>query len=431
MVIQSIRGMNDILPEKTPLWQYLEAALRQAIPAYGYQEIRLPYLESTALFKRAIGEVTDIVEKEMYTFMDRNGDSLSLRPEGTAGCVRACIQHHLLYNQTQRLWYTGPMFRYERPQKGRYRQFYQLGVEAYGFSGIDIELELILMGARLWEILDIHAHITLDINTLGTLTERQHYREKLVTYFQEHKSVLDEDSLRRLKSNPLRILDSKNPALQALIEAAPKLIDFLETTSRERFEQLCQCLDHAGITYRVNPRLVRGLDYYSHTVFEWVTHDLGSQGTVCAGGRYDSLITQLGGDTCPAVGFAIGIERLVLLLENLPHIAEKLPPVADIVVLLLGNAANTRGRIWLETLRRECPHYNIIAHCGDSSMKNQFKKADKSDARIALILGEDEMNNHTIGVKFLRENHAQETVEQSQIVSYLNVNDKSFNYGVR
>ena len=310
--IQSIRGMNDILPEKTPAWQYLECQLTQIIQSYAYQEIRMPLLENTALFKRAIGDVTDIVEKEMYTFLDRNHESISLRPEGTASCVRACLQHHLLYNQTQKLWYSGPMFRYERPQKGRYRQFYHLGVETYGFPGIDVELELILMAARFWEVLGVDKSIVLEINTLGTAAERQQYRNILIDYFKKHLVLLDEDSLRRLENNPLRILDSKKPEMQSIIAAAPRLIDHLTTDSQQRFEQLCHILKSTAIPFRINHRLVRGLDYYNHTVFEWVTEDLGAQGTICAGGRYDTLVSQLGGNPCPAFGFAIGLDRLLL-----------------------------------------------------------------------------------------------------------------------
>ncbi|NDE56828.1 MAG: histidine--tRNA ligase, partial [Gammaproteobacteria bacterium] len=314
--IQAIRGMHDILPTQTPRWQYVENLLRRVMGAYGYQEIRLPIVEKTDLFKRSIGEVTDIVEKEMYTFEDRNGDSLTLRPEGTAGCLRACLEHGLLYHQTQRLWYMGQMFRHERPQKGRYRQFHQLGVEAYGMVGPDIDAELILLSYRLWRDLGIDHQLRLEINSLGTSEERSRYRERLVVYFRQHLEVLDEESLRRLETNPLRILDSKNPDLRAIIAGAPSLIEELQEESRAHFEGLLSRLDRLGLPYVVNPRLVRGLDYYSRTVFEWVTDALGAQGTVCAGGRYDGLVEQLGGKESTAVGFALGMERLIELLSN-------------------------------------------------------------------------------------------------------------------
>ncbi len=316
--IQAIRGMNDILPTETPRWRFVEGVFRDLMAAYGYSEIRLPAVEKTELFKRSIGEVTDIVEKEMYTFEDRNGDSLTLRPEGTAGCVRACIQNGLIHNQTQRLWYLGAMFRHERPQKGRYRQFHQLGVEVFGFAGPDIDAELIAMTARFWHKLGMSDEVRLEINSLGSAAARHTYRETLVAYLQQHRAQLDEDSLRRLDTNPLRILDSKNPAMQALIEAAPKLMDHLDDESREHFETLCGMLQAMGIEYRINPRLVRGLDYYSKTVFEWVTDRLGAQGTVCAGGRFDGLVEQLGARPSSAIGFALGLERLVALLEEKP-----------------------------------------------------------------------------------------------------------------
>ncbi len=421
-MIQSIRGMNDILPEKTFAWQSLETHLRDLIQSYGYQEIRLPLLEDTALFKRAIGEVTDIVEKEMYTFSDKNGDSLSLRPEGTAGCLRACIQHSLLRNQTQRLWYSGPMFRHERPQKGRYRQFYQCGVEAYGFPDIDIELEIILMTVQLWETLGLQEMLMLEINTLGTLEERQVYREHLIQYFSAHQACLDEDSQRRLTTNPLRILDSKNPSMQTLIENAPRLMDYFNDNSKKRFEQLCQKLEQFAIPFRINTRLVRGLDYYSHTVFEWVTRDLGAQGTVCAGGRYDKLISQLGGSESSAFGFGLGIERLLLLLEEKTNFFENLPASADIYALFMGEAAETEGLIWIEKLRRQLyshGHYRLMAHCGNGSVKSQWKKADKSNARIALILGDSEMANKTASIKFLREERSQIEIKQDEVVPFL------------
>lgn len=423
--IQAIRGMNDILPEKTPAWQYLENLLQSLIQSYGYQEIRLPLLENTALFKRAIGEITDIVEKEMYTFLDRNGDSVSLRPEGTASCVRACLQNQLLYNQTQKLWYSGPMFRYERPQKGRYRQFYQLGVEAYGFLGIDIELEIILMTAHLWKMLNIETSLSLEINTLGTAEERQAYREMLVAYFKQHIDLLDDDSLRRLEKNPLRILDSKKPELQSVIEKAPRLIEYLQPESKERFDNLCQLLTKAGITFHINTRLVRGLDYYNHTVFEWVTSALGAQGTICAGGRYDSLVSQLSGNAknnnTGAFGFGLGVDRLLLFLEEVPEFRKKIPSTLDIFVIFLGNKAQEEGLLWLQKLRIEMPGYRIgTQSC--SNLKSQLKKADKSGASIALIMGDNEITNQTVGIKFLRENdqtHPQTEVPQKEATIFL------------
>ena len=346
-IIRSVRGMNDILPEMTPYWQAVETSLRRVLESYGYQEVRLPILEKTELFKRSIGEVTDIVEKEMYTFDDRNGDSLTLRPEGTAGCVRAAMEHGL-FNQQQRLWYMGPMFRHERPQKGRYRQFHQLGVEAYGFSGPDIDAEMILLTARLWKTLGLE-NITLQINSLGSTEARLQYRQKLVEYYQAHADQLDEDSQRRLLSNPLRILDSKNPDMQALNEAAPKLIDYLDEASAEHFDQLCQTLRQAGVQFEINLRLVRGLDYYGRTVFEWVTDQLGAQGTVCAGGRYDGLIDQLGGKASTAIGFAIGLERLIALLEagNVLHEVDG----PDAYLVAVGDAAAARSLLLAESLR--------------------------------------------------------------------------------
>ena len=373
-IIRSIRGMNDLLPETTPYWQVIETTLKNVLAGYGYQEIRFPIVEKTELFKRSIGEVTDIVEKEMYTFEDRNGDSLTLRPEGTAGCVRAAMENGLL-NQTQRLWYMGPMFRHERPQKGRYRQFHQLGVEAYGFDGPDIDAEMIMLTARLWKALGLKG-VTLQINSLGSTQARLAYREVLIAYFEKHQAELDEDSQRRLHSNPLRILDSKNPAMQALNEAAPKLIDHLDDESKQHFEQLCQILDSVGIDYEINPRLVRGLDYYGKTVFEWVTDQLGSQGTVCAGGRYDGLVAQLGGKGATAIGFAIGLERLVALLEA----TQALPDIkqTDAYLVAVGEQAMAQAPLLTERLRDELPGIKLISHCGGGSFKSQFKRADRS-----------------------------------------------------
>ncbi len=395
--IQSVRGMNDILPTQTPYWQAIETALKQVLSRYGYQEIRFPIVEKTVLFSRAIGEVTDIVEKEMYTFEDRNGDMLTLRPEGTAGCLRAAMQNSLL-DQPQRLWYMGPMFRHERPQKGRYRQFHQVGVEAYGFAGPDIDAEMIMMTARLWQRLNVTG-LTLQLNSLGTIEARQAYRVVLIAYFEAHRDELDEDSLRRLESNPLRILDSKNPAMQALNEGAPKLLDHLDAPSKQEFEQLCTLLDQAGIAYEINPRLVRGLDYYGKTVFEWVTDQLGAQGTVCAGGRYDGLVSQLGGRSSSAIGFAIGIERLLGLLEAM----DALPDVGtlDAYLVVVGEQAAARGLLLAEQWRDAMPALKLMIHCGGGSFKSQFKRADKSGAKWALILGDDEIAQQEVGVKTL------------------------------
>jgi len=413
-IIRSIRGMNDLLPETTPYWQVIETTLKNVLAGYGYQEIRFPIVEKTELFKRSIGEVTDIVEKEMYTFEDRNGDSLTLRPEGTAGCVRAAMENGLL-NQTQRLWYMGPMFRHERPQKGRYRQFHQLGVEAYGFDGPDIDAEMIMLTARLWKALGLKG-VTLQINSLGSTQARLAYREVLIAYFEKHQAELDEDSQRRLHSNPLRILDSKNPAMQALNEAAPKLIDHLDDESKQHFEQLCQILDSVGIDYEINPRLVRGLDYYGKTVFEWVTDQLGSQGTVCAGGRYDGLVAQLGGKGATAIGFAIGLERLVALLEA----TQALPDIkqTDAYLVAVGEQAMAQAPLLTERLRDELPGIKLISHCGGGSFKSQFKRADRSGARWTLILGDDEVSSQTIGIKTM-ETGEQQTIRWAELPSFL------------
>ncbi|MES9860469.1 MAG: histidine--tRNA ligase [Candidatus Thiodiazotropha sp. LLP2] len=397
--IQAIRGMKDILPQQTPVWQFFEDRVRSVLSRYGYAEIRMPIVEMTDLFKRSIGEVTDIVEKEMYTFEDRNGDSLTLRPEGTAGCVRAGLEHGLIFNQTQRLWYQGAMFRHERPQKGRYRQFHQIGVETFGMSGPDIDLELILITARIWRELGLK-DLELQINTLGTAEERANYRDQLVDYFKQRMDLLDEDSKRRLESNPLRILDSKNPAMAELIAEAPTLMAHLGDTSRAHYEAICQGLDLAGVNYVQNPRLVRGLDYYSRTVFEWVTDSLGAQGTVCAGGRYDGLVKQLGGRETTAVGFAMGIERLISLLEEI-DLTERLP-VPDVYLVTLGEEPERVGLKLAEQLRDALPELRLINHCGGGGFKSQLKKADKSQARFALILGEDELNNGEIALKPLR-----------------------------
>jgi histidyl-tRNA synthetase len=416
--IQSIRGFNDILPRQAEAFSFVEDTVRGVVSGYGYREIRLPLLEKTELFKRSIGEVTDIVEKEMYTFEDRNGDSLTLRPEGTAGCVRACMQNGLLHNQIQRLWYRGPMFRHERPQKGRYRQFHQIGVEAYGMAGPDVDAEIILMTARLWRALGLR-DVTLQLNTLGTVHNRQAYRERLVEYLSAHEDRLDDDSRRRLRTNPLRVLDSKNPDMQELIAAAPRLLDHLDEESRTHFDGLRTMLDAAGVEYEINPRLVRGLDYYSLTVFEWVTTRLGAQGTVCAGGRYDGLVQQLGGRATPAVGFALGLERTVeLLMEEEGSVADVAPQV---YVVSSGGTARQAVAALSEQLRDAIPGLRLITHCGGGSFKSQFKKADASGADIALILGEDEVANGTVSMKWLREDRPQRTVERRELARILAV----------
>ncbi|OJF68741.1 histidine--tRNA ligase [Alteromonas sp. V450] len=401
--------MNDCLPEISGTWQKVESVLRQTVASYGYQEIRTPIVESTDLFKRSIGEVTDIVEKEMYTFEDRNGDSLTLRPEGTASCVRAGNEHGLLYNQQQRLWYMGPMFRHERPQKGRYRQFHQFGVETYGMDGPDIDLEVILLSARFWKAFGIEQHVKLQINTLGSNEARAAYRDMLVAFLKERAHQLDEDSLRRLETNPLRVLDSKNPDVQAAIADAPALIDHLDEESKVHFETLCARLTQAGIPFEINPRLVRGLDYYNRTVFEWVTESLGAQGTVCAGGRYDGLVEQLGGKATPAVGFAMGIERLVLLLTTLTEEGQD-TSFADVYVTAMGDESQSYAIEVAEHLRNSLPKARIMMHCGGGNFKKQLKRADKTGASLALLLGNDEMQSREVGVKPLRDGQEQVTV---------------------
>jgi histidyl-tRNA synthetase len=405
--LQAIRGMNDILPQESQAWQFVEDSVRSVLESYGYREIRMPIVEKTELFKRSIGEVTDIVEKEMYTFVDRNGDSLTLRPEGTAGCVRACIQHGLLHNQVQRLWYTGPMFRHERPQKGRYRQFHQVGVEVFGLEGPDIDAELLMLTARLWQRLGLQ-QVTLQLNSLGTTAARAAFRDALVDYLRVHHTRLDEDSRRRLDSNPLRILDSKNPEVQALLADAPVLSDYIDAQSREHFERLCSLLDAAGIGYEINPCLVRGLDYYGRTVFEWVTDQLGAQGTVCAGGRYDALVEYLGGSATPAVGFALGLERIIALLEQQQAAIPDNDP--HLYIVTVGEQAQRHGLLLSEQLREALPALRVMTHCGGGSFKSQFKKADRSGARFALVLGDDEVAKRQAGLKALREELEQQTV---------------------
>lgn len=415
--IQAIRGMHDVLPEQTPLWQYAEKIIRDVLAGYGYSEIRLPIVEKTELFKRSIGEVTDIVEKEMYTFDDRNGDSLTLRPEGTAGCLRACLEHGLLNNQMHRLWYYGPMYRHERPQKGRYRQFIQLGVETYGMSGPEIDAELILLMDRLWKKLGVREQVRLQLNSLGTIAERSVYRENLVLYFQAHLEQLDEDSLRRLHTNPLRILDTKNPAMREVVGNAPELMDYLGADSVEHFKAMTAILDDLGIAYEINTRLVRGLDYYSKTVFEWVTDALGSQGTVCAGGRYDSLIEQLGGKASHAAGFAMGMERLLALMETLDTIQPTKP--VDVYVVRVGAQAEQEGLRFAESLRDAIPALKLQVNMDGGSFKSQFKKADKSGADYAVILGDDEVSRGEVGIKSLRDEQGQQMLSQSQAIAFL------------
>ncbi len=419
--LQAIRGMNDLLPTDSAGWRYLEATVADVLQRYGYQEIRFPIVESTDLFKRSIGEVTDIVEKEMYTFEDRNGDSITLRPEGTASCVRACEEHQLLFNRgtlTQKLWYMGPMFRYEKPQKGRLRQFHQIGVESFGMAGPDIDAELLLLTARLWRELGILDVVTLQLNTLGSNEARANYRQALVDYLSARKDQLDEDSLRRLESNPLRILDSKDQSTQALLNDAPALTEFLDSESVEHFEQLKALLDAAGINYQVNPRLVRGLDYYSKTVFEWVTDKLGAQGTVCAGGRYDGLVQQLGGQPTPAVGFAMGIERLMLLLQELDVLPAGLNDTADVYVMGMGDVL-PQVFATAETIRTELPHLRVVQHIGGGNFKKQMKKANASGAEFAVIIGEDEAVNNQATIKYLRQDRPQQTLAVEQLLQAL------------
>ena len=415
--IQAIRGMNDYLPADTALWQRIEGTLKQVLASYGYSEIRMPIVEQTPLFKRAIGEVTDVVEKEMYTFDDRNGESLTLRPEGTAGCVRAGIEHGLLYNQEQRLWYMGPMFRYERPQKGRYRQFHQMGAEVFGLQGPDVDAELIMLTARWWKALGIADHVRLELNSIGSLEARANYREALVTFLEQHKETLDEDSKRRMYTNPLRVLDSKNPDVQTLLNDAPQLMDHLDDESREHFQGLCALLDDAGIAYRVNQRLVRGLDYYNRTVFEWVTESLGAQGTVCGGGRYDGLVEQLGGRATPAVGFAMGLERLVLLVQAVNPEFEP-TRVVDVYVIASGQGVQSAAMLLAEKLRDEAPELKLMTNFGGGNFKKQFARADKWGARVALVVGEDEVKAGQVVIKDLRSGD-QQTLAQTEAAAAL------------
>ncbi|EGR1092727.1 histidine--tRNA ligase [Vibrio cholerae] len=414
--IQAIRGMNDCLPTQSPLWQKVEGVVKNVISAYGYSEVRMPIVEMTHLFSRAIGEVTDVVEKEMYTFEDRNGDSLTLRPEGTAGCVRSGIENGLLYNQEQRLWYMGPMFRHERPQKGRYRQFHQCGVEVFGLDGPDVDAELIMMTARLWRELGIAQHVRLELNSIGSLEARANYRTALIDYLEQYQNVLDEDCKRRMYTNPLRVLDSKNPDVQAILGDAPQLSDYLDAESKQHFAGLCELLDAAGIEYTVNQRLVRGLDYYNRTVFEWITESLGSQGTVCGGGRYDGLVEQLGGKPTPAVGFAMGLERLVLMMETLGNMDVRRS--VDVYMVTAGEGTMMAGMKLAEQLREQVPGLRVMTHFGGGNFKKQFKRADKVGAAIALVLGEDEVAAQTVVVKDLAGGE-QNTVAQAEVAKLL------------
>ena len=415
--ISAVRGMNDIYGDDANAFDYLINTAEKTLQQYGYQSIRLPIVEKTELFARSIGEVTDIVEKEMYTFADRNAESLTLRPEGTAGCVRAIVQNGLAHNQIQKLYYTGPMFRYERPQKGRYRQFHQFGVEVFGLATPDIDAELIVMTARLWEMLGLE-NLELQINSLGSKEARVSYRDLLVTYLTQHKDRLDEDSLRRLESNPLRILDTKNPDMKEVVDGAPKLIDHLDDESLKHFESVKSHLDDLGIAYIVNPNLVRGLDYYNRTVFEWVTTELGAQGTVCAGGRYDGLVEQIGGKSVPAVGFAMGIERLVALLMDKGIVPTMYQP--DIFIVAVGDNVARPGLVIAEMVRDAFPNLNIQMNCGGGSFKSQFKKADKSGASYAIVMGEQEVEDKVVALKPLRAEGEQQTIKLEELTTVLN-----------
>ena len=415
--IQAIRGMNDCSPTESPLWQWIEGQVRQILSSYGYSEVRMPIVESTPLFARAIGEVTDVVSKEMYTFWD-NDEQLTLRPEGTAGCVRAAIEHGWIYNNEQRLWYMGPMFRHERPQKGRYRQFHQAGVEVFGITTPEIDAELIILTARLWKALGIDQHVSLQLNSIGSLEARANYRSALVAFLENHQDLMSEEEKERLVKNPLRILDTKNQALQDVLDGAPKLLDYLDDESREHFAQLCGLLDAVGIQYEINPKLVRGLDYYNKTVFEWVTSALGAQGTVCGGGRYDGLVEQLGGHATSGVGFAMGLERLVLLVQEV----NKSIPVksaVDIYVVYQGEGTTLAAFQLAEKLRSELPHLSTMLHCSGGNFKKQFKRADKSGATLALVLGESEVQNNQVVVKHLLGEAEQQTIDVANLIEHV------------
>lgn len=415
--IQAIRGMNDCSPTESPLWQWIEGQVRQILSSYGYSEVRMPIVESTPLFARAIGEVTDVVSKEMYTFWD-NDEQLTLRPEGTAGCVRAAIEHGWIYNNEQRLWYMGPMFRHERPQKGRYRQFHQAGVEVFGIATPEIDAELIILTARLWKALGIDQHVSLQLNSIGSLEARANYRSALVAFLENHQDLMSEEEKERLVKNPLRILDTKNQALQDVLDGAPKLLDYLDDESREHFAQLCGLLDAVGIQYEINPKLVRGLDYYNKTVFEWVTSALGAQGTVCGGGRYDGLVEQLGGHATSGVGFAMGLERLVLLVQEV----NKSIPVksaVDIYVVYQGEGTTLAAFQLAEKLRSELSHLSTMLHCSGGNFKKQFKRADKSGATLALVLGESEVQNNQVVVKHLLGAAEQQTIDVANLIEHV------------
>lgn len=415
--IQAIRGMNDCSPTESPLWQWIEGQVRQILSSYGYSEVRMPIVESTPLFARAIGEVTDVVSKEMYTFWD-NDEQLTLRPEGTAGCVRAAIEHGWIYNNEQRLWYMGPMFRHERPQKGRYRQFHQAGVEVFGIATPEIDAELIILTARLWKALGIDQHVSLQLNSIGSLEARANYRSALVAFLENHQDLMSEEEKERLVKNPLRILDTKNQALQDVLDGAPKLLDYLDDESREHFAQLCGLLDAVGIQYEINPKLVRGLDYYNKTVFEWVTSALGAQGTVCGGGRYDGLVEQLGGHATSGVGFAMGLERLVLLVQEV----NKSIPVksaVDIYVVYQGEGTTLAAFQLAEKLRSELPHLSTMLHCSGGNFKKQFRRADKSGATLALVLGESEVQTNQVVVKHLLGAAEQQTIDVSNLIEHV------------
>ena len=415
--IQAIRGMNDCSPTESPLWQWIEGQIRQILSSYGYSEVRMPIVESTPLFARAIGEVTDVVSKEMYTFWD-NDEQLTLRPEGTAGCVRAAIEHGWIYNNEQRLWYMGPMFRHERPQKGRYRQFHQAGVEVFGIATPEIDAELIILTARLWKALGIDQHVSLQLNSIGSLEARANYRSALVAFLENHQNLMSEEEKERLVKNPLRILDTKNQALQDVLDGAPKLLDYLDDESREHFAQLCGLLDAVGIQYEINPKLVRGLDYYNKTVFEWVTSALGAQGTVCGGGRYDGLVEQLGGHATSGVGFAMGLERLVLLVQE---VNKSIPvkSVVDIYVVYQGEGTTLAAFQLAEKLRSELPHLSTMLHCSGGNFKKQFKRADKSGATLALVLGESEVQNNQVVVKHLLGAAEQQTIDVANLIEHV------------
>lgn len=416
-IIKAIRGMNDCSPTDSPLWQWIEDKVRNVLASYGYSEVRMPIVESTPLFARAIGEVTDVVSKEMYTFWD-NDEQLTLRPEGTAGCVRAAIENGWIYNNEQRLWYMGPMFRHERPQKGRYRQFHQAGVEIFGIANPEIDAELIILTARLWKELGIDQHVSLQLNSIGSLEARANYRTALVAFLQNHQALMNDEEKERLVKNPLRILDSKNAALQEVLNDAPKLLDYLDDESREHFAQLCALLDNMGVKYEINPKLVRGLDYYNKTVFEWVTSALGAQGTVCGGGRYDGLVEQLGGHATQGVGFAMGLERLVLLVQEVNKNIT-VPSAVDIYVVFSGEGTTLAAFRIAEKIRTELPHLRVMTHCSGGKFQKQFKRADKVGARFALVIGESEVQADQVVVKDLSGAAEQQTISAVELIDYL------------